>query len=544
MYADLPGIRNRQSWGIKSPQGNRPVEQPLPPYGSCNLGSINLGNFVKRPYTDKAEIDWKRLAEVVHVAVRFLDNVIDANKYPIPQIADKARRDRRIGLGVMGWAEMLVMLGIPYDSEEAIALASKVMSFIKQEAVKASSQLAEERGTYPEWPGSAWDKAGVKVRNATLTTVAPTGTISLIAAKPHQPVSGGIEPKFALVFVRRQADSEMLDVDGQFELVAKKEGWYSEEIMREVARRGTCTGVPGVPEKWQKVFRVANEISHYWHVRMQAAFQGDDSTDVLSQPVDAAVSKTINFPNSATVEDVRQAYELAWRLGCKGITVYRDGSRASQVLTAGTSEKKAEQKTEQKAEAQTNPTRLPGPALRPRPMEAVGKMFVVPTHFGKVTVDVHMDENGEPFEIICNVGAAGSDTMADAVAIGMMTSRLLRLRSDVPVRERIEIAIETMRNISGSGSYGFGPNRVRSLPSAIALALQKFLNWYDKQQAAKASEGSDASEQQAPEAAAAPSEPITPPPGSYADPCPSCGNYTFFNMEGCRKCISCGHSEC
>lgn len=503
-------------------------EQPLPPYGSCNLGSINLANFVKNPYTAKAEVDWKRLGEVVRTATRFLDNVIDANKYPLPQIAEKALRDRRIGLGVMGWAEMLVQMGLPYDSDEAVALGNKVMTFIKQKALEESMALAEARGPYPEWEGSQWYKAGLKVRNATLTTVAPTGTISLFAARPDMPCSGGIEPKFALVFTRNQAGALMLDVDGQFASIARREGWYSDELMQVIAERGTARGVPGVPERWQRIFATAHDISPEWHVRMQAAFQGGDDLPVHLQPVDAAVSKTINFPHHATVEDVAKSYMLAWKLGLKGITVYRDGSRASQVLVTG-------DKTKQKEE-EAAPAAPKGPSLRPRPTEAVGKMFVVPTHFGKMTLDVHMDENGEPFEIIVNVGAVGSDLMADAVGMGMLVSKMLRLRSDVPVRERIEIVIDTLKNIGGSGSYGFGPNRVTSLASAIAKGLQRFLAWKDAN--GKLTEVS-------PAPAPAPQPQMKGAQvDSPVDPCPECGSFTLVIGEGCATCHNCGYSKC
>lgn len=513
-------------------------EQPLPPYGSCNLGSINLANFVLDPYTESARVDWDRLAEVTHQTTHFLDNVIDANKYPLEQLAEKARRDRRIGLGVMGWAEMLVQLGLAYDSEEGCDKASEVMTFIKKESAVMSGRLAEERGVYPEWEGSQWEQAGIKVRNATLTTVAPTGTISIIAARPGMPVSGGCEPKFALVFTRNQAGSIMLDVDGQFENVAKAEGWYSEELMQEIASKGSCRGVDGVPEKWQKVFVVANEIEPYWHVRMQAAFQGGDGTDVLTQPLDAACSKTINFANEATIDDVREAYNLAWKLGLKGITVYRDGSRWGQVLTVG----KTEEKKEETAAAAPAPA-LSGPALAPRPTEAAGKMFVIPTHFGKMTLDVHMDDAGEPFEIIVNVGAAGSDLMADAVGMGMLVSKLLRLRSDVPVRERIEMVIDTLKNIGGSGSYGFGPNRVTSLASAIAKGLQRFLAWKESSGGAVVSMAGHAEEADHHHAA-----PMPVMAGAekdvHVDPCPECGSHALAVGEGCVTCHNCGYSKC
>ncbi len=518
-------------------------EQPLPPYGSCNLGSINLANFVLNPYTAGAVVDWARLGSVARLTTRFLDNVIDANKYPLSQIAEKARRDRRIGLGVMGWAEMLVQMGLAYDSEDAVELGSQVMTFIKQKATEESISLAETRGAYPEWEGSQWQKAGIKVRNATMTTVAPTGTISLFAATPSLPCSGGIEPKFALVFTRNQAGSIMLDIDGQFETVARQEGWYSDELMKAVADHGTCRGVDGVPENWQRIFATSHDIAPEWHVRMQGAFQGKDGLSVDQQPVDAAVSKTINFSHHATKEDVERSYSLAWELGLKGITVYRDGSRAFQVLTSGDKTEKKEQAAEHPVAAAA-PT---GPALRPRPTEAVGKMFVIPTHFGKMTLDIHQDDFGEPFEIIVNVGAAGSDLMADAVGMGMLVSKMLRLRSDVPVRERIEIVIDTLKNIGGSGSYGFGPNRVTSLASAISKGLQRYLAWKDSSAQAtnvvSLTVGTDENHDfhgTAPTPAVMAGAEVD----RHVDPCPECGSHALAVGEGCATCHNCGYSKC
>lgn len=516
-------------------------EQPLPPFGSCNLGSINLANFVKNAYSDKAEVDWDRLGEVARLATHFLDNVIDANKYPLPQIGEKARRDRRIGLGIMGWAEMLVQMGLPYDSEGAVALAGQVMTFIKQKSVEESAALAEARGTYPEWEGSQWSQAGLKVRNATMTTVAPTGTISLFGARPSMPCSGGIEPKFALVFTRNQAGAVMLDVDGQFESIARAEGWYSEELMKLVADHGTARGVRGVPERWQQIFSTSHDISPEWHVRMQGAFQGNDGLPVDQQPVDAAVSKTINFTNSATIEDVGRSYALAWKLGLKGITVYRDGSRSFQVLTSG-------DQTAPKQEEEKSPVAaaLEGPSIRQRPTEAAGKMFVIPTHFGKMTLDIHMDDLGEPFEIIVNVGAAGSDLMADAVGMGMLVSKMLRLRSDVPVRERIEIIIDTLKNIGGSGSYGFGPNRVTSLASAIAKGLQRFLAWQDSLGQSSTVVPLAVTNHEAHDsvAEAAPAVMAGAEVDRMVDPCPECGSHSLAVGEGCATCYNCGYSKC
>lgn len=351
-------------------------EQPLPPFGSCNLGSINLANFVENPYTTEAEVDWGRLWSLARLTTRFLDNVIDMNKYPVEGLALKARNDRRIGLGVMGWAEMLVQLGLPYDSQEAVEMAGEVMSYVKDASLHESQRLALDRGPYPEWEGSQWDKAGFKVRNATLTTVAPTGTISMFAAQSQHPAhvlfakhdretrdfdmttlgmpcSGGIEPKFALVFTRNQAEMKMLDIDQQFEFIARSEGWYSDQLMAQVAATGSCRGVEGVPDRWQRVFGVSNEIDFEWHVRMQSAFQGGDETEVDTQPLDAACSKTINFPNTATRDDVNRAYLLAWELGLKGITVYRDGSRYGQVLSIGNVQKDEPAVAEQDPSAPT-----------------------------------------------------------------------------------------------------------------------------------------------------------------------------------------------
>lgn len=336
-----------------SPSGG---EQPLPPYGSCNLGSLNLANFVLDPYTETARVDWDRLKQAAETACDFLEAVIDVNKYPVPGLEQKAKRDRRIGLGVMGWAEMLVQLGLAYDSPEAVRLGNEVMREIKLIAMRHSMEKAALYGPYPEWEGSLWHAAGIKLRNATLTTVAPTGTISMFAAQSqhpaHQitgpegigtlgmPCTGGIEPKFALAFTRNQAGMLMVEVDQQFEYIARREGWYTPELMDQIAaNHGSCAGIDAVPEKWQRIFKTAHDIAPEWHVRMQSGFQGSDEDTVISQPVDAAVSKTCNFPQTASVGDVAQIYMLAWQLGLKGITVYRDGARANQVLSTGTQAK-------------------------------------------------------------------------------------------------------------------------------------------------------------------------------------------------------------
>lgn len=293
-------------------------EQPLLPFESCNLGSINLAKMVKGK-----EVDWQKLRRVIRVAVHFLDNVIDVNKYPIAQIGKVTRANRKIGLGVMGFADMLILLGVPYDSEKALALAEEVMKFISDEATKKSVEIGEKRGAFPNFDGSTWEKRGFKtIRNSTVTTIAPTGTISIIAG-----CSGGIEPIFAVAFVRNVMDgSRLLEIQATFEELAKEKGFYSRELMLDVAKTGSIQNMKEVPEDVRRVVVSSLDISPEWHVRMQAAFQ---------KLVDNAVSKTVNLPNDATVEDVRQVYLLAHKLKCKGITVYRYGSKKEQVLNVG-----------------------------------------------------------------------------------------------------------------------------------------------------------------------------------------------------------------
>ena len=293
-------------------------EQPLLPFESCNLGSINLAKMVK-----DRDVDWTKLRNVVRVAVHFLDNVIDVNKFPVLEIGELTQANRKIGLGVMGFADMLIILGIPYDSEEALAYAEKIMSFISDEAIKKSVEIAEKRGAFPNFTGSLWEKKGYKtIRNATVTTVAPTGTISIIAG-----CSGGIEPIFAVVFVRNVMEgTRLLEIQPTFEELAKERDFYSRDLMLEISKKGSIQTMERIPKDVRKIFVTSLDIDPEWHVRMQAAFQ---------KHVDNAVSKTVNLPPEATVEDVRQVYLLAYKLKCKGITVYRYGSKAEQVLYVG-----------------------------------------------------------------------------------------------------------------------------------------------------------------------------------------------------------------
>jgi len=294
-------------------------EQPLLPYEACNLGSLNLSKMVTNH-----SVDYEHLRKTVHTTIRFLDNVIDASRYPLSEIDEMVKRNRKIGLGVMGWADMLFSLGIPYDSEEALELGAKVMEFIQKEAVAASRELARTRGAFPSFPDSIFAKRGEEPRrNATLTTIAPTGTISIIAG-----CSSGIEPIFAISFIRNVMDNtELLEVNPVFERLAKEMGFYNEGLMKEIARHGTIAKIPKIPDSVKRIFVTAHDINPSWHVKMQAAFQ---------KYTDNAVSKTVNLPNHATPMDVADVYMLAYKLGCKGVTVYRDGSKSAQVLNIGT----------------------------------------------------------------------------------------------------------------------------------------------------------------------------------------------------------------
>jgi len=300
-------------------------EQPLYPYDSCNLGSVNLAKMIRTSDEGKPEIDWSKLQQTVRKGIHFLDNVIDVNKYPILEIELMTKSIRRIGLGVMGWADMLIQLGIPYNSMTALKLAETIMRFISEEGRKMSVELAKERGSFPRFKGSVWEKMGYEcMRNATVTTIAPTGTIGVIAN-----ISSGIEPLFAVAYMRNVGETlgvgrNLIEINPLFEKIAIKDGFYSDELMRKISRGWSIQQIAEIPEHARKVFITAHDVSPEWHVRMQAAFQ---------KYTDNAVSKTINFPNTATPYDVEKAYMLAYQLGCKGLTIYRDGSKMVQVIT-------------------------------------------------------------------------------------------------------------------------------------------------------------------------------------------------------------------
>ena len=458
-------------------------EQPLLPYESCNLGSINLGKMVKN-----GEVDYDRLGEIVRLAVNFLDNVIEVNNYPLPQISEMTRSNRKIGLGVMGWADMLILLGIPYGSPQSIALGEKVMKFINDEGHAASRELSKKRGAFPNFKGSIFDHPGeAPTRNATVTTIAPTGTISIIAN-----TSSGVEPLFAVSYVRQVMDKNILvEVNPMFEQIAKERGFYSETLMQRIAEHGTVHDIMEIPEDVRRVFVTAHEITPEEHIAMQSAFQ---------KYTDNAVSKTVNFPNTATIEDVEKVYRLAYQAGCKGVTIYRDGSRDEQVLSTGKKEEKAAPVFEDKSAIK-----------RDRPKALKGWTYQMQTGCGPLYVTINEDKTGL-FELFTTMGKAGGCAASQSEAIGRMVS--LAWRSGVQARQ----VVKQLLGISCHCPSGFGDNRVLSCADAVAKAIQAHMvaGGYDTNL-----------EQAAPERGA----------------CPECGG-VVEHEGGCMVCRVCGYSEC
>lgn len=498
-------------------------EQPLLPNEACNLGSLNVAKLVRRKTVKRGgrtrtqvEVDWKELERVIRLSVRFLDDVIEVNPYPLPDIDKMVKDNRRIGLGVMGWADLLIQLGIPYDSEEALALAGELMGFIKRVGHEESAKLAEERGPFPNWAESIYGD-GPALRNATVTTIAPTGTISIIAGS-----TSGIEPLFALAFRHIVGDRQLTFVNPHLEQVARDRGFHSEQLMERVVRQGTIEGIEEIPEDVRRVFVTAHEIDPIWHVRMQAAFQ---------RHTDNGVSKTVNLRNSASVDDIAEVYRAAYELGCLGITVFRDGCKTSQVLHVGSG--KAEGKT-----GAQDVVVLGRDKLKPRPRTVSGHTTRIETPQGAAYVTVNRNGSHEPFEVFLNVGKAGSDTAAVSEAIGRLISLTLRLPSTLTPSERLREITEQLSGIGGGRHLGFGRERVRSLPDGVAHVLGEHLT-----------NGFAHHEEHA---AVSPAVQIqAPPPSSdefevseIGDLCPECGHATLVYQEGCQKCYSCGFSEC
>jgi len=460
-------------------------EQPLLPLEACNLGSINLAKFVTAK-ENRMEIDYESLKETVHLSVMFLDNTIDMSKYPLEEIDTMVKGNRKIGLGIMGFADLLFKLNIPYNSEKAIETAEKVMAFIQEESHAASKELAKERGVFNNFNKSIYKKKkGCQYRNATTTTIAPTGTLSIIAD-----CSSGIEPLFALSFVRRVMDNdELVEVNPYFEKVAKERGFYSLELMASVAQSGSIRDIDGIPNDIKKVFVTSHDVAPEWHVRMQAAFQ---------KYTDNAVSKTVNLPHDASVDEVMNIYDLAYDLGCKGVTIYRDGSKENQVLSF----------SENGTSTEDNFMR----AVKQRPDTLEGFTTRIKTGMGQLYVTV-TEFDGRPFEVFATIGKSGKSTMAKTEAIGRLIS--LALRSGVDVSE----IIDQVKGISGEHTVFQNGGLVLSIPDAIGSILEdRYMgNGKKKNKRLKNTLKGDA--------------------------CPECGQTITFE-EGCKTCHYCGFSKC
>jgi len=459
-------------------------EQPLLPMEACNLGSINLAKFVTFR-EGIPSIDYSGLEELVWNSVRFLDNVIDMSKYPLPEIEKMARGNRKIGLGVMGFADLLFQLGVPYDSEQALEVAEEVMGFIQKKSKEASRALAEERMVFPNFEKSIYKNMGnSRFRNATTTTIAPTGTLSIIAG-----CSSGIEPLFALSFVRTVMDNDkLLETNPYFETSARQRGFYSPEIMDAVARSGSIRQMEEIPQDVKAVFATAHDITPEWHVRIQAAFQ---------KYTDNAVSKTVNLPRDATVEDVMKVYDLSYELGCKGITIYRDGSKENQVLRV---DEKGKDLRPMIADVLDRPETLEG--FTTKVVTGMGNLYVTVTEM-----------DGKPFEVFATIGKSGKSTMAKTEAIGRLVS--LALRSGISPDK----IVEQLKGICGEHPVFSKDGLVLSIPDAISKVLEKrYLK--DERPATRKYANS-----------------------LLGETCPECGQTVSFE-EGCMTCHFCGFTKC
>jgi ribonucleoside-diphosphate reductase alpha chain len=491
-------------------------EQPLLPWEPCNLGSLNLSNFVVGE-TLRGKFDFPRLKDAVILAVRFLDDVIEVNNYPLAEIEELAKGNRRIGLGVMGWAEALAKLGHAYDSPEALVDAEKVMSFINGAALEASEALAKERGVFPNWKDSIYDPAGAHFRgderyprHCARTTIAPTGTIAIAAGIQ----GGGIEPFFAIAYTRYNAkaleaikkglkpeDKDVfLEVNPLFREIARAHDWFGlgeKTLFRRIDdNHKSVRGIKEIPEKIQRAFASAHDVSPETHVRMQAAYQ---------RYVDNGVSKTINMPNSATVEDIRRAYLLSYELGCKGITVYRDGSKAQQVLNLAPTPSKAKRR-------ETSAT-----------FGLASEYFQMRTGYGPLHIHVNYDERG-PVQVFTNIPPLGTEISGLTSLVGILISKYLGEGGD-PLK-----LLKHLNSVKGDRPIGLGPSRVDSIPHAIAIALRAHLK--------KTGWMPDG------DGAAPPSEPLPSLPA--AEHCPKCYSSNVSFDSGCSgpTCHDCGFVNC
>ena len=542
-------------------------EQFLGPYENCCLGSVNLAQH----FGPDGTVDWEKLRQSVVLATTFLDDVVEANAYvpAVPQLAEAAHRARRIGLGIMGLGDLMYHAGIRYGSEEGQEFASQVMEFIRYHAMLTSIELAEKRGPFPAIKGSIYDPKDLKwtppqpitpytqdygrpevdwkqvvkgikrhgIRNAAQTTIAPTGTIATVAGCEGY----GCEPVFALAYIRHVNDNgkdlQLTYASPLFDRALIEAGLDEEtrqHIVDQVMEKGSCQDIPEVPEKLRQVFVVSSDITAEEHVRMQAALQAF---------VDNSLSKTINFPEHATEEDVATAYMLAWKLGCKGITVYVTGSRQKVVL-----ETKATAKAKEPEAAPSSGEQMMiwHDTKKPRPRSLRGYTYHIGTPLGKAFVTINENGGNQPFEVFINTAKAGSDTAAVSEAIGRLVSYILRLASPVAPRDRLREVVRQLSGIGGGRSLGFGPNRVRSLPDGVAQALGEYLDSTGEQHgsepAPKTNNNGFQGESLFDMDAEAPAGP--PMPMKIGDLCPECGQAAVVNEEGCRKCYACGFSEC
>ena len=486
-------------------------EQPLLPNEACNLGSINLATMIL-----DGDVDWERLTKVIRDSVDFLDKVIDCSRFPLESIEKMVKANRKIGLGIMGWADLLYQLKIPYSSEEAIELAERIMETIDFEAKKRSMELAMIHGSFPNFDRSIYATGELKregkpwaelisdirkngIRNATHTTIAPTGTISMIAD-----TSSGIEPQFSLVYVKNVMDTEkLLYVNKWFEAALEEWGLLNQDLLEEVSQSGSANHISDLPQELKDVFQTAHDISPQWHIRMQAAFQ---------KYTDNAVSKTINFPNSASIADIREAYILAYKLGCKGVTVYRDGSRDNQVLSVGTGSP-VKESFEKKV------------APRQRPEITHGITQRLETGCGHMYVTINTDTHGA-CEVFVQMGKVGGCASAQLEAIARLSS--LALRSSI----RIEAIIRQLKGIRCQSPMWHKGKMITSCGDAVGQALENFLSLHANKELKSLHISMDGE--------SISTDDVTRP---MAATCPDCG-LAIEHLEGCLKCPSCGWSKC
>ena len=554
-------------------------EQWLGPYENCCLGSVNLAEHCG----PDGKVDWEELEHSVALSTRFLDDVVEANAYvpAVPQLKEAAHRARRIGLGIMGLSDLMYHKGVRYGSTEGQEFGAQVMEFVRFHAMLTSVKMAEVRGPFPAIEGSIYDRNEMRwtpprsivdftmdwerptvdwnlvdmgihehgIRNAAQTTVAPTGTIATVAGCEGY----GCEPVFALAYIRHVNDNgkdlQLTYASPRFEQALRKTGLGEEklqEIVERVMAEGSCQGISEVPEHIRQTFVVSADITAEEHVRMQAALQAF---------VDNSLSKTVNFPEDATVEDVARAYMLAWELGCKGITVYVTGSRDKVVLeTKATLEKK------QPAGDSMPVVEAPAPlyetmddddqeviwseSKKPRPRSLHGETFNVETPLGKAFITINENGGEQPFEVFINTAKAGSETAAVSEAIGRLISYVLRLASPISPRDRLLEIVRQLTGIGGGRSLGFGPNRVRSLPDGVGQVLAEYLHgkdWKRVETEEPESDGNGGNGHQNPYNQ---DPPQASPQHKIGDLCPECGEAAVVNEEGCRKCYACGYSEC